>query len=271
LGPSSACAPDAGNEWEEQTIVTERVWDHFLTESDKTHLAQLRDRRVGFGNRPGLLLVDLYRGVFGDTPEPLMQAIETSPHSCGLAGWQALPHIQRLLSTAREVGIPVIHITMLRGAGMPGWSQAAHRDDPARYGSASPEVLDREQRQYDIIDELAPIPGEVFLRKSSPSAFWGTPLVGQLTYLGIDTLLVAGESTSGCVRATVVDGCTNRLRMNVVEECVFDRHEAPHAINLFDMHKKYADVIPLRAALDYLYRAGSSNSSTNPLSSTSRR
>jgi maleamate amidohydrolase len=68
----------------------------------------------------------------------------------------------------------------------------------------------------------------------------------------VDTLVVAGESTSGCVRASVVDGCTYRFRMQVVEECVFDRHEAPHAINLFDLHQKYADVIPLGQALDYI-------------------
>jgi maleamate amidohydrolase len=99
---------------------------------------------------------------------------------------------------------------------------------------------------------VAPIPGEVALRKSAPSAFWGTPLVGQLTHLGIDTLLIAGESTSGCVRASVVDGASHRLRIIVVEECVFDRHEAPHAINLFDMDQKYADVVPLADAVAYL-------------------
>ena len=76
--------------------------------------------------------------------------------------------------------------------------------------------------------------------------------MGQLTYQGIDTLLVVGESTSGCVRATVVDGCMQRLRMQVVEECVFDRHEASHAINLFDMNQKYGDVIPVEAALAYV-------------------
>jgi nicotinamidase-related amidase len=70
----------------------------------------------------------------------------------------------------------------------------------------------------------------------------------------VDTLIVGGESTSGCVRASVVDGCTYRYRMMVVEECVFDRHQACHAVNLFDMDQKYADVIPVTAALDYLQR-----------------
>ena len=78
--------------------------------------------------------------------------------------------------------------------------------------------------------------------------------MGHLTHLGVDTLLVGGESTSGCVRASVVDGCQNRLRVNVVEECVFDRHQATHALNLFDMEQKYADVIAIDDAVAYLER-----------------
>ena len=83
-------------------------------------------------------------------------------------------------------------------------------------------------------------------------------MAGQLRYLDIDTLIVAGESTSGCVRASVVEGCTHRYRMQVVEECVFDRHQTAHAMNLFDMNQKYADVIPLASAIDYLraWKAG---------------
>ena len=87
------------------------------------------------------------------------------------------------------------------------------------------------------------------LRKTAPSAFWGTPLAAHLNFLGVDTLFIAGESTSGCVRASVVEAVSYRYRVQVVEECVFDRHEATHAMNLFDLHQKYADVIPLKEAL----------------------
>jgi nicotinamidase-related amidase len=235
--------------------MADRVWDRFLTEQDKAHLAMSRDRRVGFGSRPALLFIDLYRWVFGDEPQPLLEGIKDWPGYCGMAGWNSLPHTQKLLQTAREVGIPVIHITGLHpaDAGVLGWNESAHREAP-RSASPDPAVQDRVRRQFDIVDELAPIPGEAVLRKSSPSAFWGTPLAGHLRYLDVDTLIVAGESTSGCVRASVVDGCTHRYRMMVVEECVFDRHEACHAINLFDMHQKYADVVPLADALDYLRR-----------------
>ena len=222
-----------------------RVWERFLTDNDRAHLAVARDRRVGFGQRPALVLVDLYRWVFGDEPQPLLEAVKTWPGSCGLAGWQALPSIQRLLALARELGLPVVHLTGLDDAGMPGWNEAIHRDTGRGHADPSSDGLDRRRRRYQIVDQVAPLPGEVVLRKTAPSAFWGTPLAGHLNYLGVDTLIVAGESTSGCVRATVVDGSSYRFRVIVVEDCVFDRHEAAHAINLFDMHTKYADVLPL--------------------------
>src|ERR687896_2474581 len=95
--------------------MAERVWDRFLTEQDKATLVGKAERRVGFGERPALLLIDLYRWVFGDKPEAVTEAIKTWPGSCGLAGWNALPHIQKLIAKAREVGIPVIHVTGLDG------------------------------------------------------------------------------------------------------------------------------------------------------------
>jgi hypothetical protein len=92
----------------------------------------------------------------------------------------------------------------------------------------------------------------VVLAKTASSAFFDTPLMSHLHGLGIDTLIVGGESTSGCVRASVVDAASYRFRTIVVEECVYDRHEAAHAINLFDMDQKYADVIATDAVLSYL-------------------
>lgn len=226
--------------------MTERVWDRYLSAQDRERAASSPAMRKGAGTRPVLLLVDLYRWVFGDEPKPLLEAIEEWPGSCGLVGWNALPHIQRLLGEARARGIPVVHMTGLEG--MPGWRDA----NPRGGRSDDPAMIERRRRRYQIVDEVAPRPGEVVLEKSAPSAFWGTPLVGHLVSLGADTIVVAGESTSGCVRATVVDGKSYRYRMIVPEECVFDRDEAPHAINLFDLDQKYADVIPLDEVVDYL-------------------
>jgi nicotinamidase-related amidase len=206
---------------------------------------------MGFGQRPALLFIDLYRSVFGDKPEPLLQAIKTWPPSCGLAGWKAIPHLQTLLTAAREAKIPIVHVTQMDDdvCGIESW---AVRRESQRPKDTSPEEMDRRRRRYDIIDEVAPLPGEGVLRKASPSAFYGTPLAAHLNYLGVDTVVVGGESTSGCVRAAVVDSTTHRYRTVVVEECVFDRHEAAHAMNLFDMNQKYADVLPLAEVLEHL-------------------
>lgn len=229
--------------------MAERVWDRFLTDQDKATLTTKPPRNIGFGERPALLLIDLYRWVFGDKPEPVVEAIKTWPGSCGFNGWNALPHIQKLLGKAREAGIPIIHVTGMDGVSIEPW---AFRGDRKKRADMTAEELDRSRRKYDIVDEVQPIPGETVLKKVSPSAFWGTPLIAHLNFLGVDTVLTCGESTSGCVRATVVEGATNRLRMVVAEECVFDRHEACHAINLFDMSQKYADVLPLTDILGYL-------------------
>jgi nicotinamidase-related amidase len=227
--------------------MTTRIWDSFLTESDKRHVSLYPARRKSLGNRPVLLLVDLYRGAFGDEPEPLLESVKKWPLSCGLAGWSALPHIQKLLGTARSAGIPVIHLTGLYDVA--GWREGT----PTGPSTADERTADeRRRRRYEIVDELRPIAGELVLRKSAPSAFAGTPLVACLQGLGVDTVIVAGESTSGCVRASVVDARTYRFKTLVVEECVFDRHEAAHAINLFDIDQKYADVVGIDDAVSYI-------------------
>ena len=154
--------------------MSERVWDRFLTEQDKAHVAMKASSPIGFGKKPALLLIDLYRWVFGDKPEPVLEAIKEWPGSCGMAGWDAIPHIQTLLQAAREAGIPIIHISGLPGAGVDEWS--FRRDTSSTNLSA--EALERRRNKFDIIDEVQPLPGEAVLRKLSPSAFWGTPLMG---------------------------------------------------------------------------------------------
>ena len=214
-----------------------RVWDAYLTPQDKLVDAVRSRGRFGFGKHPALLLVDLYRAVFGDGPVALPEAMNDWPSSCGLAAWAAVPHIQRLLVAARAAQIPVFYSTDMDMQGTPllSWSRAragrVHVPD-------SPEMAARRPRMHEIINEVAPRPGELVIEKAAPSVFTGTPLMGQLVARGIDTILVGGESTSGCVRAAVVDGCTQRFNMIVAEECVFDRTEASHAINLFDMASK---------------------------------
>jgi len=222
--------------------MAERVWEKFLTEQDKATLVGKAERKIGFGERPALLLIDLYRWVFGDKPEAVTEAIKTWPGSCGLAGWNALPHIQKLLAKAREVGIPIIHVTGMDGVAVEPW---AFRRDTKKRATMGAEELDRFRRRYDIVDQVKPIPGETVFKKVSPSAFWGTPLIGHLNFLGVDTIITCGESTSGCVRASCVDGYSLGYHVSIVEECVFDRSPLSHKVNLFDMHHKYTDVMKL--------------------------
>jgi nicotinamidase-related amidase len=220
-----------------------RIWDPYLTEQDKAHVAVSGERPLyGFGSKPAVLSVDNYRWVVGDEPELLLDSIKKWPGSTGLAAWKALPHIATLFAGARAASIPLVHITGLSQAesGVASWGRARGGDK-----TSDPAALGRQARRFDIVEQAAPEPGEAVLRKTAPSAFFGTPLMAHLNALDVDTLIVCGESTSGCVRASVVEARSYRFRVVVVEECVYDRHEASHAINLFDMHQKYADVLPI--------------------------
>lgn len=225
-----------------------RVWDSYLTSRDRAHVAKTTRHREfpGLGHRPAVLSVDNYRGAIGDEREDLLTAIDKWPASTGLAGWEALTHISRLLAAARSAQLPVVHVTGLPSeqSGMGPWRipRGSRNDDP--------QSLDRHRRRYDIVEQAAPLPGEVVLRKTSPSAFFGTPLLSYLVGEGIDTLIMCGQTVSGCVRATAVDGCSSRLKMIVVEECVYDRHQASWAINLFDIDQKYGHVVPLDLVID---------------------
>ena len=123
----------------------------------------------------------------------------------------------------------------------------------------TPEERDRHERRYDFMPQAMPVEGDIVLKKTAPSAFSGTPLMAGLNAWDIDTLIVTGESTSGCVRASVIDAKSYRFNVVVAEECVYDRHEASHAINLFDMNQKYATVLPLAEIKEWLAEWSKSN------------
>ncbi len=225
------------------------IWDPYLTQRDREHAkAWGKKRPFGFGERPALLVIDDYYSVLGFEREPLMEAIKTWPGSCGLEGWEAIDKTVELIAAARENRVPVIY-TRNAEPFLP-WQRGGPRNS---LNHLSPEVR---ARANDIVDEVAPQPEELVIEKAAPSGFHGTPLLFHLNWLDIDTLITCGETTSGCVRATVVDGCTYRFRMGVVADCSFDRTEASHYINLFDMDNKYADVIDLDAAITYFASVG---------------
>ncbi|HEY7146825.1 MAG TPA: isochorismatase family protein [Streptosporangiaceae bacterium] len=228
--------------------MTGRVWDPFLTEQDRRTLASLPPRGETVGASPALLLIDVYRAAFGDEPLPVLESVRRWPASCGLAAWDALPHITGLLAAAREAGLPVIHVTGydVSQTGIERWSKRP--GTPRRDGGFAAAGTGA-GRGYEFMPGVAPAAGEAVVRKVTPSAFCCTALVPHLISTGADTVILAGETTSGCVRATAVDARSYGFRVILAEECVFDRHEAAHAMNLFDIHQKYGSVLPVAEVL----------------------
>jgi nicotinamidase-related amidase len=104
--------------------------------------------------------------------------------------------------------------------------------------------MDVPRRGYDFVAEVKPGPGDITIPKFQASAFHGTALTSYLVGLGVDTVVVTGCTTSGCVRATVVDACALNFKVVVPQDAVYDRSQMSHAVNLFDMSSKYADVLP---------------------------
>jgi maleamate amidohydrolase len=221
------------------TAPTGHCWDDVIGDTER--LVAGRYGSPPPGDRPALVLVDCYRKVFGDRPRPLAEAITAYPSTCGTAGWEALPHLEALLDAARRAGVPVVHTTEETRAGTGGGVTRRVRppggDDPAG---------------LEFVWSLAPREGEVVVRKSRASAFFGTPLSTWLRQLDVDTVVLAGETTSGCVRATAVDAYSHGFSVVVAEEAVFDRSPLSHKVSLFDLHLKYAAVLHVPEVLDHL-------------------
>jgi maleamate amidohydrolase len=192
-------------------------------------------RETCIGQRPVLLAIDLYNLVFEGGPWPVHEVAKEFKSSCGIYAWNAIKPIQELLSLTRSLRIPIIYTTTeTRKEARPGVVKATNRQ---------PAKLDK--NAFEIREEFKPQPGDLIVYKERASGFFGTPLVAHLTQLGADSLIVCGESTSGCVRASVVDAYSYGFHTVVVEECCFDRNLLSHKVNLFDLHHKYADVMHL--------------------------
>jgi nicotinamidase-related amidase len=212
-----------------------RPWEDIVPAEDiERYEAAGFGRPTGFGKRPALLIIDVQYRTVGTRRMPYWQAIEEFKTSCGEAGWAAVDRIAPLLQRFREKGHPVLYPHVAPKMGY----------DAGRLGQKVPAIMDIAARGYDFVAEIAPVEGDILIPKKHPSAFFGTPLASYLIDLNIDTLVVTGCSTSGCVRGTAVDGFAYNFRVTIPEECVFDRSQTAHAVNLFDMAYKYADVRP---------------------------
>lgn len=204
-------------------------------------------RTSGLGSSPALLVIDIQYRTVGDTPLPLRESIAQHYRtSCGEAGWHAVAATSRLLSAARTRGIPVIYPHVAPKAAV----------DAGRTGAKIPSLLEVPDRGYEFVAEVAPEPGDLLIPKRHPSAFFGTALASYLIDMRIDTVVLTGCTTSGCIRATAVDAFAFNFNCAVVEDCVYDRSLLSHNVNLFDLQSKYADVISLEHAISYLDGTG---------------
>ena len=193
---------------------------------------------VGFGEAPALVVVDL-QTAFTDPACPLGTDLDDTVVATA-----------DLLETAREVDIPVF------------FSRCVYRED-GRDGAVfvnkipSTRELTPDSQWVEIDPRLNPTDGEVVIEKQQPSAFFNTGLHTMLTHERVDTVVVTGATTSGCVRATVVDACSHGYRPIVPVECVGDRAEDPHEANLFDIGSKYADLMDRSEVEQHLRRSAS--------------
>ena len=195
-------------------------------------------REVRVGDRPALLAIDLYNLVYrGGEREP-HELVEAFPSSCGRYAWEAVAPTQALFAAARAAGLPILYTTAPTGSAVVATNRRAG--------------LGRDERDYEIFEAFAPEEGDAVVVKERASAFYGTPLLPELNRRGADSLIVCGESTSGCVRASVVDAYSSGYHVTIAEECVFDRSTLSHKVNLFDLHHKYADVMHVEEIVEIL-------------------
>jgi len=220
-----------------------RPWNGYIPEDE---LAVYRTagfgQEVGIGERPALLVIDVQYRSTGRTPAPLPDALTEYPSSCGEAAWHALPHIARLIALFRKLGFPVLY---------PYVAPKSHHS-AGQFEAKIPGLMSIPEEGYAFHDAVKPMDGDILIPKIHASAFSGTPLVRHLIGMAIDTVVLTGCTTSGCVRCAAVDANSYNFRTIVAEDAVFDRSRHCHAINLFDIASKYADVMPTESLVPQL-------------------
>jgi maleamate amidohydrolase len=219
----------------------DHCWKDVIPEADLALYAGWR-RETFIGPRPALLVIDLYDLVYRGGTRPPLELNNQYPNTCGMFAHRAIEPTKRLFAAARSAGIPIFYCTQETRPNNRPKGAVSTRNQRPRPGPDG----------YAIYHEFTPEPSDVVIWKQRASAFQGTPLFSHLSILGIQSLIVCGESTSGCVRASVVDAYSNGFHISLVEECTFDRAELTHKVNLFDMHHKYADVMHIEEVVAHL-------------------
>jgi maleamate amidohydrolase len=204
-----------------------------MTDDLDANYARAYNTRVGFGARPALMLIDFCQGYF-DPGCDLYAGVE-----------DALAAALRVRAAARAAGVPVILTNVVY--------QAGGRDGGRFFEKAAPlRNFVRGNPMGAWPKGLVPHEDELVISKQYPSAFFGTSLASTLTALGVDSVLLTGLTTSGCVRASCVEAVSHGFRTAVIADACGDRHPVPHEANLFDMNAKYADVVSEAEAVAFL-------------------
>lgn len=212
-------------------------WDDIIDDEIREIYAAYH-RKLYVGTKPAVLAIDLYKKAYLGGNNPVIEVNRKFPGSCGENAWKAVEPTQKLFAAARKAGIPIIYTT--------------RHADTAGVTSTNRNYEKMTEDLYAIQPELAPQPGELVIYKERASAFFGTPLIAHLKLMGIESLIVCGESTSGCVRASTVDAYSFGFHSVLVEECTYDRSMLSHKVNLFDLHHKYADVMHVAEVLEHI-------------------
>ena len=200
----------------------------------QTNYKGVFEGRIGFGQRPALLIVD-FINAYTTPGSPL--------YAPGVV--TAVQATTSLLALAREKRVPVLFTKVLYNK---------NYRDGGIFVQKVPvlKTLVEGEPLAEIVPDLTPTPDDTVIVKQYASAFFGTALAAALTALRVDTLILTGCSTSGCIRASAVDGMQYGFRVIIPRECVGDRHPAPHEANLFDIHAKYGDVVSQEEVMGYL-------------------
>jgi nicotinamidase-related amidase len=219
----------------------DHCWNDVIPESDMKLYSGWR-RETFVGPRPALLAIDLYDIVYRGGPLPPIEINDRYRNTCGIFAHRAIAPTKQLLAAARRAQIPIFFCTQeTRPNNRPRGAVSTRQQAP----TPAPDG-------FAIYHEFAVHPEDIVITKQRASIFQGTPLFSHLSLLGINSLIVCGESTSGCVRASAVDGYSSGFHVSIVEECTYDRAELTHKVNLFDLHHKYADVMHVGEVVAHL-------------------
>ena len=198
-------------------------------------------KRKAYGDKPALIIIDAQYNFFGSR-EPIKDQLDRYPTGVGIEAWSKVESSGRILQSARESRIPVFFTRYVAQDSEMSHESKMNRDHtkfkPDSHGSR-------------IIEELKPLSEEIIIDKNYASAFFGTPLINYLVGLNVDTMIIIGGVTSGCVRATAVDASNFGFRVVVVEDCVFDRISISHKASLLDIWMKYGSVLHSDEVIEY--------------------